>query len=166
MPYCEKCGNQLSSEAIYCRECGTPQSKTSQKSPIPAHRGATLPKIPIAGGIMTILGSLFGFLILVYFYSYLMEEYDGHIPGLTQNIDSTFFLVLVFGSLFGALGGISALSRKWFLLSIIGAVAITACGFIGLMIMFIGGLIVLIFGILGLIFISLSQQNFERIWLK
>jgi hypothetical protein len=46
MPYCEKCGNQVSAEAKFCKSCGTKLNPTVQTKPVQAQPVAYPPPPP------------------------------------------------------------------------------------------------------------------------
>jgi ABC-type branched-subunit amino acid transport system permease subunit len=156
--HCPNCGKEIKDEdALYCPYCSRRIEEASLKRT----------GFPVAGGILAIIGSCLSNFLGVggIAISWHANFYVG--------IDYPFLflgLVGVLAFLFGAIGGIMALRRKDFALSVIGAcfllfhsiVTILSFGSVHL---WEGGLVygtpLLVLSILSLVFIAISKKEFS-----
>lgn len=110
---------------------------------------------PVIGGVLTLVGGIIGILSGCFLVIMYMAVFDGPmwIPDLMTAWISVYISIgIVFGSV-GVIGGLFALRKKSWMLSLIGAVCAMISG------MFI--VIPLILGVVGLIFIALSKNQFQ-----
>jgi len=151
---CISCGRPIDFNANVCPYCGYDYRMPVMMGPPPVRKTGT----PVAGGALVIIA---GILALANGFLYLAIT-SSDLPGITlpqgitpQDFESIMRVCGAIEIIFGIvaiLGGIFAVQRKHFGLSILGSVM----GMLGLGFTF-GGLL----GLIGLILVAISRKEFE-----
>lgn len=144
-------------EANFCIKCGE-------------QIGAERPKsgFPLTGGILVILAASFvlisGLIYLLYFTIYSSMSYGYYYPWYYGGWSLILGIMCIIGFALGIVGGISSLTRKNFVVAVIGASFVIVGGSISLLTPFaiLLGIVSFVLGILGLILIAISKKEFAN----
>ena len=126
--FCPHCGKDYRLQAVRAAE--KPQS-------------AGKSRMPIAGGILTLLGGVVSFIVFLFV---LTVSIDPHYNGLSDFGWITLILTF-FCAITAFLGGAAAIMRKYYMLALLGAITSLAG--------------VLVFGIPAVILIAISHKDFS-----
>ena len=160
--YCANCGQELAGNPRFCTNCGAEIDQEDLGADYADQNKAVTTQKPTAAGIICILFglivALFGGLAAV--GSTMLDSTD---LDTVSNVDAeTIFsltfvigIVLAVGGLFAVAGGITALYRKVWLMSLMGAIVLSI---IGLFFYFVGS----VPGVLAMIWITMSKREFSQ----
>jgi len=139
---CVSCGRSIGWDTVFCPYCG----RDYRLPAVPGTVGAEPTKksgIPVAGGILTIIGGVLSFIM---FLIVLFVSTDPYYHGLSDFGWVT--LILTFScAIVAFVGGAAAIIRKYYPLALLGAICSLA-GFV-------------VFGIPAIILIAISHKHFS-----
>jgi RNA polymerase subunit RPABC4/transcription elongation factor Spt4 len=158
MKICPKCDDVIEEEKNFCSNCGYSFIQSKKKT-----------GKPIAGGILIIIAACFclvsGFWAIFKIYTawetYTIFDYSSTLYYGLWWFMAVQLIFLIWAFSIGLPGGIYALSRKKFSVSIIGASFVIVGGCLDLFGTFFLGIVILILGILGTVFIGTSRNEFQ-----
>lgn len=153
MVRCSKCGFENADNIRFCGQCGA--QLIPVYAPMPHKTG-----YPVAGGILIIVASVIC-LISGFIFWILMRSYNYYYGYYTYTHPIVFILGIFEMWVFsiGLAGGILAIKRKYFAISIIGASFVVIGSCIGVFVII--GIVSLILGIIGTAFIAISKRDFQ-----
>ena len=139
---CVSCGRTIDWNALFCPHCGKDYR-------FPAGQGGEnaqskkKSRIPLAGGILTILGGIVSFIVFLWTVSILV---DPNMNGLSDFGWVTLIITFI-SAIIAILGGVAAIIRKYYLVALLGAIFSLAG--------------ILVFGVPAVILIAISHKDFS-----
>src|SRR4030042_2064629 len=151
--HCPKCGDNVPEESSFCPHCGVPIET------VPAIRLRSS-NLPLAGGILAIIDAcICTFVGILGVLTYASSIYRHGLLLLG--------LIAFVGFVFGLIGGIAALKKKYYEIALLGTSLIMLSGFVDVIAFAAArhrafleaalGIPVLILAILSLVFIAISR---------
>jgi hypothetical protein len=167
---CPRCGREIRDEAaIYCPYCANPLTAQKRRTAFPVAAGILTiiaACITLAIGVLSLMTAVNYFTTIRTFNPSPPPNYPPVLPYLIMGI----FNVVAFA--FGLAGGVCALRRRRFALSIGGAGMVLASAFVVIFsigsipyALFLGLLFampILILAILGVVFVAVSKNEFAQ----